>query len=104
MLEILKVVSSRLVNKDYVKPEHLLQIVEFIQVFADKCHHGKEENLLFRSMVKAGLPKEGGPIAVMLSEHEMGRNFVRKMDEAVSAVTAVGTRPSESGAMPSCAK
>jgi len=86
MLEILKVVSSRLENKDHVKSEHLSQIVEFIQVFADKCHHGKEENLLFKSMVKASLPKEGGPIAVMLPEHEMGRHFVRKMDEAASAV------------------
>jgi hemerythrin-like domain-containing protein len=85
MLEILKAVSTRLENKKPVKPEHLPQIVEFIQVFADKCHHGKEENLLFKSMVKAGMPEEGGPISVMLSEHEMGRDFVRKMDAAASA-------------------
>jgi len=85
MLEILKAVSTRLENKEHVDPEHLSQIVEFIQVFADKCHHGKEENLLFKSMVKAGVPQEGGPITVMLSEHEMGRNFVGKMEAAASS-------------------
>lgn len=85
MLEILKVISTRLENSEYVKPEHLPQIVEFIRVFADKCHHGKEENLLFISLKKAGMPVEGGPISVMLSEHDMGRNFVGEMDAAASA-------------------
>lgn len=85
MLEILQAVSTRLENNEPVKPEHLPQIVEFIRVFADKCHHGKEENLLFKSLVKAGLPEKGGPVAVMLAEHEMGRNFVSNMDAAASA-------------------
>ncbi len=87
MLEVLKAVSARLENKEHVNPEHLPQIVEFIQVFADKCHHGKEENLLFKSLVKAGVPQAGGPIGVMLSEHEAGRNLVRKMDAAASSYT-----------------
>lgn len=85
MLEILKAVSARIENKEHVNPEHLPQIVEFIRVFADKCHHGKEENLLFKSMIKAGVPEQGGPMAVMLSEHETGRNFVGEMDSAASA-------------------
>jgi hemerythrin-like domain-containing protein len=85
MLEIMKVVASRLENKEHVDPEDLPEIVEFIHVFADKCHHGKEENLLFKSMAKAGMPEKGGPIAVMLSEHEAGRQFVRKMEAASSA-------------------
>lgn len=85
MLKIIKAVSEKVENNGNVEPEHLSQIVEFIQVFADKCHHGKEENLLFKSMAKAGMPEKGGPIAVMLSEHETGRQFVRKMDAAASA-------------------
>ncbi len=85
MLEILKAVSTRLENKEQVNPEHLPQIVEFIRIFADKCHHGKEENLLFKSMIKAGMPKDSGPVAVMLSEHDAGRGFVRKMNEAALA-------------------
>lgn len=48
------------------------QIVGFPQTFADKCHHGKEERSLFPALVFAGIPKENGPIGVMLHEHTTG--------------------------------
>lgn len=51
--------------------------VEFLRGFADKCHHGKEEHLLFKRMTERGFPVQTGPIAVMLSEHEAGRAFIR---------------------------
>jgi hemerythrin-like domain-containing protein len=35
-------------------------------------------------MERAGVPRQNGPINVMLSEHETGRNEVRKMSEAVT--------------------
>ena len=38
--------------------------------------------MLFEAMVAAGLPKQTGPIAVMLSEHEQGRAFTRGMRAA----------------------
>ena len=57
----------------------LLRFVEFIQKFADKCHHGKEEDILFTEMVEAGFPREAGPLGVMLHEHEQGRAFVREL-------------------------
>jgi len=49
----------------------------FFAEFADRCHHGKEEDRLFRAMVASGFPPESGPIGVMLSEHEAGRQEVR---------------------------
>ncbi|PTL37134.1 hypothetical protein CLG94_00965 [Candidatus Methylomirabilis limnetica] len=60
--------------------------VRFIRTFADECHHGKEENLLFKTMVDRGFPLQGGPIAVMLSEHEAGRGYIREMAEASASV------------------
>ena len=54
--------------------------ITFFRLFADACHHGKEEDLLFPELVKAGLPHDSGPIAVMLYEHEQGRVFVRSME------------------------
>jgi hemerythrin-like domain-containing protein len=82
MLRILAGVSDRLESGEQIDPDHLGEIVEFIQVFADRCHHGKEEDLLFVAMVEAGIPKEGGPIGVMLSEHVIGRDHVRAMGHA----------------------
>jgi hemerythrin-like domain-containing protein len=56
--------------------EELGRFVTFIREFADGCHHGKEEDILFAAMVDAGFPRNGGPIAVMLHEHDQGRGLV----------------------------
>ncbi len=56
--------------------EELGCFVTFIRDFADSCHHGKEEDILFAAMVDAGFPRNGGPIAVMLHEHDQGRALV----------------------------
>jgi len=57
--------------------------ITFFRLFADACHHGKEEDLLFPELERAGLPHDTGPIAVMLSEHEQGRAFVRTMAASI---------------------
>lgn len=54
----------------------------FLKEFADKCHHGKEEGMLFPAMIDAGLPAEGSPVSVMLQEHEQGRALVAAMGQA----------------------
>lgn len=84
MLRILEKVCARMKAQERVDPNHLERVVEFFRVFADKCHHGKEEDLLFPEMEKAGIPRERGPIGVMLAEHTQGRAFVRGMGEAAS--------------------
>jgi hemerythrin-like domain-containing protein len=62
----------------------LADFVTFIREFADAHHHGKEEDLLFVAMVDAGFPREGGPIAVMLHEHDLGRAYVGRLDAVAS--------------------
>ncbi len=57
-------------------------MIDFLKVFADTCHHGKEENILFPAMERSGIPKERGPIGQMLAEHEEGRKYIRAMAEA----------------------
>ncbi len=59
--------------------------IEFFRMFADKCHHGKEETHLFTAMEAKGFPRNGGPTGVMLMEHTKGRECVRSMSEAVEA-------------------
>lgn len=59
------------------------EFAEFFREFADRCHHGKEEDRLFVSLVEHGVPRDAGPVAVMLQEHEIGRGHVE-------ALTAVG--------------
>ncbi|MBC7257789.1 MAG: hemerythrin domain-containing protein [Chloroflexi bacterium] len=87
-LRILGRIADKLQVGESVPPEHMEQMVDFIRTFADRCHHGKEEDLLFGEMEKAGVPKEGGPIAVMLAEHDQGRSYVRAMADALPAYKA----------------
>ena len=82
---------ARLANAATPVPESDARaIIEFIRKFADGSHHAKEEGVLFPAMEAFGIPNQGGPIGMMLIEHEQGRAAVRKMDEAVSAF---GTGP-----------
>lgn len=62
-------------------------LLDWLRSFADRTHHAKEENSLFPAMIKAGAPSEGGPIDVMLDEHEQGRALIQAM--AASAEPAV---------------
>jgi len=84
MLGILGGMADRLEAGQDVDAAHLEQAVDFLRTFADKCHHGKEEDLLFAEMEKAGIPQQGGPIAVMLAEHTTGREYVKGLAEAVA--------------------
>jgi hemerythrin-like domain-containing protein len=87
-LSILESICQKLEAGQEVNPEHLDQSLEFIRLFADKCHHGKEEDALFPAMEAAGIPKEGGPIGVMLLEHDAGRGYVQGLGEAVARYKA----------------
>jgi hemerythrin-like domain-containing protein len=64
------------------------QAVDVIRTFADKCHHGKEENHLFAALVSKGMPREGGPVGQMLIEHAQGREFVKGMAGSISGAAA----------------
>jgi hemerythrin-like domain-containing protein len=55
------------------------EILDFLQHFADQCHHGKEEDHLFPLLEARGLPRQGGPTGVMLYEHDQGRRLIQAM-------------------------
>ncbi len=63
--------------------ESLRRCVKFFRYFADACHHAKEEDLLFPALEERGIPREGGPIGVMLHEHTLARGFTKEMGEAL---------------------
>lgn len=57
----------------------LADYARFFREFADRCHHGKEEDRLFVALHQHGMPREAGPVAVMVHEHEVGREHVRAL-------------------------
>lgn len=78
-LDVLEAAAERLVA-DVVVPEPAwLALLDWLGRFADARHHAKEERLLFPALEAAGVPRAGGPIGVMLEEHDLGRALVRDM-------------------------
>lgn len=59
-----------------------LDAVDFIRHYADRFHHAKEEDVLFRELVRNGMPAKSSPVEAMLMAHDEGRAFVRGMEEA----------------------
>lgn len=55
----------------------------FFREFADKRHHAKEEQLLFPALNRRGMPLDGGPLADMAEEHEIGRQLLAVAEEAL---------------------
>jgi len=88
MLRVLDEVARQLDAGTSVDAGDLEQMVGFIRGFADRCHHAKEEDLLFCAMEEAGIPRQSGPIGVMLHEHTVGRGYVRGMADGIAAYKA----------------
>lgn len=82
MLAVVEAAANQIKNGKNVPPELFTDAVDFFRNFADGCHHGKEELELFPKLAERGIPNEGGPIGVMLTEHDEGRAFVRGISEA----------------------
>jgi hemerythrin-like domain-containing protein len=88
VIAVLETGAERLEQNQEVRPGLFIEATDFIKGFADGCHHKKEEGVLFPSMVAHGLPVEGGPIGVMLAEHEQGRAYTRQLRQAAESLQA----------------
>ncbi|MEW6215187.1 MAG: hemerythrin domain-containing protein [Nitrospirota bacterium] len=66
-----------------INADRVDKMLDFFRNFADRCHHAKEEKYLFTEMQKQGISGDIGPIAIMMHEHEEGRQRVKAMAEAL---------------------
>ena len=87
---ILKVVDAledrcRKLSEKNIDERFLLDVVDFIRNYADKFHHAKEEDILFKEFCKSAEKGEVhcNPVDQMLYEHDIGREFVKKIEEGV---------------------
>ncbi|HNW57446.1 MAG TPA: hemerythrin domain-containing protein [Bacteroidales bacterium] len=85
MLGIMSKIADNIKNGKGFNIAEIDKIVDFLKTFADKCHHGKEENVLFPALVAAGIPKENGPVGVMLHEHTLGRGLIKEINEGAES-------------------
>ncbi len=82
MLKVMKKVYEKLDSGEAVEAEQLYKMVEFIKIFADKCHHGKEEDILFPAILNADNSHER-LINELLGEHKTSRDYIKGIGEAL---------------------
>ncbi|MBN2178077.1 MAG: hemerythrin domain-containing protein [Deltaproteobacteria bacterium] len=85
MLLVIKGVLGKIESKQEVDPVFVDIAVDFIRVYADRTHHGKEEDILFRELNKKPLTSEDRKIMKeLIDEHVFGRQTTKALVEANS--------------------
>lgn len=74
---------DRMASAEQFDEEFVNKALDFVRNFSDGCHHAKEEDLFFPALEAAGIPRENGPIGVMLMEHDQGRRLIGLIAENV---------------------
>lgn len=79
------VLADRAEEGGDVDVAQLERIVEFLRIYADRCHHGKEEASLFPTLQNRGVPSHGCPLGGLTLEHQKGRGMVGELAVAIRA-------------------
>lgn len=85
ILKVLEKINQRIENEEQVEIKHLEQILEFIKVFVDECHHAKEEVYLIPTVVKLGIDDHDNLIKTILEQHNKGRFYANELKQAVES-------------------
>jgi hemerythrin-like domain-containing protein len=85
MIVIIKLILVQIEKEKKVDPIFVDITVDFIRIYADMTHHGKEEDILFRELEEKELSKEDRQLMnELIEEHVIGRKTTRKLVEANS--------------------
>lgn len=89
MLAVVRKACLGLMKGNEINYTDFENMIDFIRNYADKHHHGKEEKFLFNRMVdEIGGAAEKLVKYGMLVEHDLGRAYIRELDEALAKVKA----------------
>jgi hemerythrin-like domain-containing protein len=86
VLDALETAASRLDRGEPVPAQFFLDAADFASGFADRCHHRKEEGVLFKAMEANGEQANGGAVGMLVDEHVEGRRYVQQLREAAVAL------------------
>ena len=83
MLAVIEGVIKEIKTTNQADPLFIDTAVDFIRVYADKTHHGKEEDILFRDLKNKPLSNEDRAIMdELIKEHIFGRLTTKALVQA----------------------
>lgn len=74
--------SIRFEDGEPVPIEVLARVMDFFRLSVRRCYHSKEEEIFFPLLESRGVRTSGGPLGMMLMEHDRARALIEKMSEA----------------------
>jgi len=85
MLSVIKDELAEIKSKNKVDPVFVDIAVDFIRVYADRTHHGKEEDILFRELTNKSLStKDRQAMNELIEDHVFGRQTTKALVDANS--------------------
>ena len=76
--ELLKMEKTAAVDSKFIEI-----IVDFIRIYADRCHHGKEEGILFRELSNKPISNEHATMMKgLIEEHVYARKTTSNLEKA----------------------
>jgi len=102
MLDVVGRQAAAIARGKVIDRDLILKIVDFFRTYADRTHHGKEEDILFRRLAGKEMGDEHHTImAELIAEHRQARELVGKLKEAVAGhqEAAVAVRHTISGCL-----
>jgi len=83
MIEAMREELLLIEKEKKVDPGFIEMAVDFIRTYADRCHHGKEEDILFRDLgLKKLTDEQRRVMEELVEEHRFGRKVTARLVEA----------------------
>jgi len=83
MVALLKAEMEIISKTNKTNPDFLLSAVDFLKTYVDRCHHGKEEDILFTELENKNIEtKFRDVIGELKAEHKKARGLVLSLQEA----------------------
>jgi len=83
MIDVMEGQLSVFEKEKKLDSEFLEMAVDFIRTYADRCHHGKEEGILFRELgIKKLKDEHGHTMEELVEEHRWARKMTTRLEEA----------------------
>jgi hemerythrin-like domain-containing protein len=83
MLTIIKNAMGKIGQKQKADPAFVDTAVDFIRMYADRTHHGKEEDILFRELKNKPLSDEDRQVMdELVEDHVFGRQLTKALADA----------------------
>ncbi len=83
LFALLKKEGERIEREKNVNLAFLSMAIDFFKIYSDRCHHGKEEDFLFKELEKKPLSEEhAGILAQLWDDHRQSRKMLAELEEA----------------------